>query len=85
MPPDAAPADRILDLTVYEPAMGSAAFLNEAVNQLRGEVETGRRIPHADYADELPIVGAVDTIRWGLIDFGQNRARNGLWARYVRM
>src|SRR6056297_1882881 len=27
-------ADDILDLTVCEPAMGSAAFLNEAVNQL---------------------------------------------------
>ena len=27
-------AERILDLTVCEPAMGSAAFLNEAVNQL---------------------------------------------------
>ena len=57
--PDDAPADRILDLTVCEPAMGSAAFLNEAVNQLaekyleRKQRETGRRIPHADYADEL--------------------------------
>ena len=57
--PDDAPADRILDLTVCEPAMGSAAFLNEAVNQLaekyleRKQREAGRRIPHADYADEL--------------------------------
>ena len=57
--PDDAPADRLLDLTVCEPAMGSAAFLNEAVNQLaekyleRKQRETGRRIPHADYADEL--------------------------------
>ena len=57
--PDDAPADRILDLTVCEPAMGSAAFLNEAVNQLaekyleRKQREIGRRIPHADYADEL--------------------------------
>ena len=53
------PADRILELTVCEPAMGSAAFLNEAVNQLaetyldRKQGELGRRIPHADYADEL--------------------------------
>ena len=57
--PDDAPADRLLDLTVCEPAMGSAAFLNEAVNQLaekyleRKQREAGRRIPHADYADEL--------------------------------
>ena len=53
------PAERILDLTVCEPAMGSAAFLNEAVNQLseryleRRQRELGQRIPHADYADEL--------------------------------
>ena len=57
--PDDMPADRILDLTVCEPAMGSAAFLNEAVNQLaekyleRKQRERGRRIPHAEYADEL--------------------------------
>ena len=57
--PDDMPAERILDLTICEPAMGSAAFLNEAVNQLaeryleRRQRELGRRIPHADYADEL--------------------------------
>ena len=57
--PDNMPADRILELTVCEPAMGSAAFLNEAVNQLaekyldRKQGELGRRIPHAEYADEL--------------------------------
>ena len=56
---DAIPADDILNLTVCEPAMGSAAFLNEAVNQLaecyleRKQRELGRRIEHADYADEL--------------------------------
>ena len=56
---DEMPADRILDLTVCEPAMGSAAFLNEAVNQLaekyleRKQRELGKRIPHAEYADEL--------------------------------
>ena len=57
--PDDMPAHRILDLTVCEPAMGSAAFLNEAVNQLaeryleRRQRELGQRIPHADYADQL--------------------------------
>ena len=53
------PAERILDLTVCEPAMGSAAFLNEAVNQLaeryleRRQGELNRRIPQGDYAEEL--------------------------------
>ena len=57
--PDDMSAERILDLTVCEPAMGSAAFLNEAVNQLaekyleRRQRERGERIPHAQYADEL--------------------------------
>ena len=52
-------ADEILSLTLVEPAMGSAAFLNEAVNQLAEEylklkqAETKRRIPHDDYAMEL--------------------------------
>lgn len=52
-------ADDILDLTVCEPAMGSAAFLNEAVNQLaeayltRKQQERGERIPHEDYPREL--------------------------------
>ncbi len=56
---DATPADDILNVTVCEPAMGSAAFLNEAVNQLaeryleRKQRELNRRIEHADYADEL--------------------------------
>ncbi len=51
-------ADEILQLTVCEPAMGSAAFLNEAVNQLaeayllRKQRETGRMIPHEQYARE---------------------------------
>ena len=49
----------ILDLTICEPAMGSAAFLNEAVNQLaekyleRRQNERRERIPHAEYNDEL--------------------------------
>jgi len=52
-------ADDMLDLTVCEPAMGSAAFLNEAVNQLaeayltRKQQELGERIPHEDYQREL--------------------------------
>ena len=57
--PDDLPASQILDLTICEPAMGSAAFLNEAVNQLaekyldRRQRELGERVPHAKYADEL--------------------------------
>lgn len=52
-------ADDLLHLTVVEPAMGSAAFLNEAVNQLaekyleKKQVEIGRRIPHDEYPHEL--------------------------------
>jgi hypothetical protein len=48
-------ADDILQLTVCEMAMGSAAFLNESVNQLAEaylrlkQQETGRTIPHEDY------------------------------------
>jgi methylase of polypeptide subunit release factors len=49
----------ILGLKVCEPAMGSAAFLNEVVNQLaqayleRRQQETGRSIPHEQFATEL--------------------------------
>ena len=56
---DTTSADEILDLTVCEPAMGSAAFLNEAVNQLaelyleRKQKERGERIAHEQYPDEL--------------------------------
>ena len=45
-------ADEILKLTICEPAMGSAAFLNEAINQLaeayisRKEKETGEIISY---------------------------------------
>ena len=52
-------ADQILRLKVCEPAMGSAAFLNEVVNQLaqacleRKQQETGRSIPHNHFATEL--------------------------------
>lgn len=51
-------ADEILNLTVCEPAMGSAAFLNEAANQLAEaylqakQKELGRTIPADSYAHE---------------------------------
>ena len=49
----------ILTLKVCEPAMGSAAFLNEVVNQLAQKYlelrqqETGKSIPHEQFATEL--------------------------------
>jgi hypothetical protein len=52
-------ADDILNLTVCEPAMGSAAFLNEAVNQLSEayltlkQQELNKRIPHEEYREAL--------------------------------
>lgn len=52
-------ADEILKLTVCEPAMGSAAFLNEAINQLaeayldRKQKELGEVISHEDRFEEL--------------------------------
>lgn len=52
-------ADDILTLTICEPAMGSAAFLNEAVNQLseayleRKQAEVKQRIPHEKYPEAL--------------------------------
>ena len=52
-------ADEILHLTVMEPAMGSAAFLNEAITQLaeayldRKQKETGKEVPHESRAEEL--------------------------------
>lgn len=51
-------ADDILALTICEPAMGSAAFLNEAVTQLaeayleKKQQETGRIIAHDCYEQE---------------------------------
>jgi hypothetical protein len=51
-------ADDILKLTICEPAMGSAAFLNEAVNQLAEaylqlmQKETGQNIPQEKYLQE---------------------------------
>lgn len=52
-------ADEILRLTICEPAMGSAAFLNEAINQLaeayisRKEKETGEIISYEKRFNEL--------------------------------
>jgi len=57
-------ADGILKLTLCEPAMGSAAFLNEAINQLaeayleRKQKETGDIIGHDDYRREKQKVKA---------------------------
>lgn len=55
---DVKTADEILKLTVCEMAVGSAAFLNEAVGQLAEaylrmkQAETGRTIPHDEYTRE---------------------------------
>lgn len=52
-------AERILQLTVCEPAMGSAAFLNEAINQLAEKYlelmqsVRGERISQEQYSKEL--------------------------------
>lgn len=58
LPDDAARARCVLELTVCEPAMGSAAFLNEAISQLAdkylelAQSTRNERIPQADYAAE---------------------------------
>ena len=52
-------ADKILQLTVCEPAMGSGAFLNEAANQLAEhylrlkQEQLGQSIDPTEYQDEL--------------------------------
>ncbi len=52
-------ADEILQLTICEPAMGSAAFLNEAINQLaeaylnKKQKELGETISYEDRYQEL--------------------------------
>lgn len=52
-------ADDILQVTVCEPAMGSAAFLNETISQLAEaylqlkQKETGNNIPHDEFPQEL--------------------------------
>jgi hypothetical protein len=58
------PASRILELTVCEPALGSGAFLNEAINQLaaeylrRREIELDTRIDPEERPAELQKVKA---------------------------
>jgi len=58
LPDDAARARHLLSLTICEPAMGSAAFLNEAVNQIAdkylelAQSAKGERIPQSGYAAE---------------------------------
>jgi hypothetical protein len=58
LPDDRARAERLLCLTVCEPAMGSAAFLNEAINQIADKYlvlmqsANGERIPQHEYARE---------------------------------
>lgn len=57
-------ADEILELTICEPAMGSGAFLNEAINQLadvyleRKQKELGESISPENYAHEKQRVNA---------------------------
>jgi len=57
-------ADEILKLTICEPAMGSGAFINEALNQLadaylvRKQDELGERIPADEYREERQKVKA---------------------------
>jgi hypothetical protein len=57
-------ADEILELTICEPAMGSGAFINEALNQLadayleRKQDELGERIPTDQYREERQKVKA---------------------------
>lgn len=52
-------ADDILNLTICEPAMGSAAFLNEAINQLaesyinKKQEELGELIPYEERYDQI--------------------------------
>ncbi|MGH9481927.1 MAG: hypothetical protein ACRD1L_07510, partial [Terriglobales bacterium] len=58
------PADQILELAICEPALGSGAFLNEAINQLadayleRKQQELGQTITAADMPEERQKVKA---------------------------
>jgi hypothetical protein len=58
LPDDAARAECVLGVRICEPAMGSAAFINEAIDQLAdkylelAQSARGERIPQADYARE---------------------------------
>jgi len=59
LPDDAARAKKVLELTICEPAMGSAAFLNEAISQMAelymhyAQSARGERIAPAQYPAEL--------------------------------
>lgn len=59
LPTDKEKADKILSLRICEPAMGSAAFLNEAINQLsvrymeHAQKAKGERLSLDKYAKEL--------------------------------
>ncbi len=59
LPNDRARAEKILTLKICEPAMGSAAFLNEAINQLAEKYlemmqsALDERIPQHEYKDKL--------------------------------
>ncbi len=59
LPDDHAKAEKILQLKICEPAMGSATFLNEAINQLavrymeHAQKAAGERLPQDVYANEL--------------------------------
>ena len=59
LPDDRARAEKLLTLKICEPAMGSAAFLNEAINQLAEKYlelmqsALNERIPQHQYKDEL--------------------------------
>ncbi|WP_157204522.1 hypothetical protein [Methylomonas koyamae] len=59
LPNDRARAEKLLTLKICEPAMGSAAFLNEAINQLAEKYlelmqsALNERIPQHQYKDEL--------------------------------
>ncbi|ROZ44741.1 restriction endonuclease subunit M [Rhodococcus sp. WS3] len=61
---DETTAAEILEYRICEPALGSGAFLNEAINQLsaeylnRRQTELGERIQPEDYATELQKVKA---------------------------
>jgi hypothetical protein len=58
LPDDATRAERLLQFKICEPAMGSAAFLNEAINQLAdkylelAQSASGERIPQNRYLEE---------------------------------
>lgn len=59
LPDDRARAERLLTLSICEPAMGSAAFLNEAINQIADKylelmqnANNAERIPQHQYPQE---------------------------------